>query len=442
MAALQAANLFGVAGKRVLVTGGGSGIGAMMAAGFAANGASVIIASRNAEALAATAAEVKTTTSADIETVVADLGSRAGCEALAAAVAAAPLDVLVNNSGTSWGEPLDRESGRANWGWDKVLDLNVKAPFYLTRALRPALEAAAGAGAPARVVMVGSVAGLTHQPTPTHAYDTSKAALHSLTKKFASDLAPKVTVNAIAPGFVPSRMTKGLEAWGITLDGIAKHVPLGRVGAADLLDVARHEHDGLGLLGQLHGVARGLGVPVGRDAELRVELRVGPGDLHGLAHERAGRRGPPVVVVALRRLLPLLPAVLQGLGLRVVGERRRRLRRRGEVLGLRDLAAVERGLVARLLERRRRRRRDARRCFRCLLRGFVQLHRRREVRAAGRRELLHGGLARGVERRLLLRRREDHDRLRVDGGARRLLGRRELRRGRQSLLRACVEINQ
>ena len=78
MAALQAANLFGVAGKRVLVTGGGSGIGAMMAAGFAANGASVIIASRNAEALAATAAEVKRTTSADIETVVADLGSRAG----------------------------------------------------------------------------------------------------------------------------------------------------------------------------------------------------------------------------------------------------------------------------------------------------------------------------------------------------------------------------
>ena len=81
-ASLQAAQLFGVAGKRVLVTGGGSGIGAMMAAGFAANGASVIIASRNAEALAATAAEVKKTTSADIETVVADLGSRAGCEAL------------------------------------------------------------------------------------------------------------------------------------------------------------------------------------------------------------------------------------------------------------------------------------------------------------------------------------------------------------------------
>ena len=233
MATLKAASLFGVAGKRVLVTGGGSGIGAMMAEGFAANGAQVIIASRNAKALEATAAEVKAATAADVETVVADLGSRSGCEALAAAVGGEPLDVLVNNSGTSWGEPLDRESGKMNWGWDRVLDLNVKAPFYLTRALLPSLVAASErSGTPARVVMVGSVAGLTHQPTPTHAYDTSKAALHSLTKKFASDLAPKVTVNAIAPGFVPSRMTKGLEAWGITLDGIAKHVPLGRVGAA------------------------------------------------------------------------------------------------------------------------------------------------------------------------------------------------------------------
>ena len=107
MATLKAASLFGVAGKRVLVTGGGSGIGAMMAEGFAANGAQVIIASRNAKALEATAAEVKAATAADVETVVADLGSRSGCEALAAAVGGEPLDVLVNNSGTSWGEPLD-----------------------------------------------------------------------------------------------------------------------------------------------------------------------------------------------------------------------------------------------------------------------------------------------------------------------------------------------
>lgn len=232
MAALQAASLFAVAGKRVLVTGGGSGIGAMVAEGFAANGASVVIASRNATALAETAAGIRDRTGGDVATLVANLGDRAGCEALAAeAAAGGAVDVLVNNSGTSWGEPLSRTSGRANWGWDKVLDLNVKAPFYLTVALLPALEAAGAPGAPARVINIGSVAGLQHQPTPTHAYDTSKAAIHSLTRKFAADLAPKITVNAIAPGFVPSRMTEGLATWGITLDAIAEQVPLKRVGA-------------------------------------------------------------------------------------------------------------------------------------------------------------------------------------------------------------------
>lgn len=205
-ASLHAAKLFGVAGKRVLVTGGATGIGRMMAEGFAANGASVIIASRNSDALATAAGEIEAATGAGVDVLKADLGTRAGCEALAAGVDG-PLDVLVNNSGTSWGEPLERESGRANWGWDKVLDLNVKAPFYLTRALLPALRGAAAPGAPARVVMVGSVAGVTHQPTPTHAYDASKTALHALTRKFAAELAPDVAVNAVAPGFVPSRMS-------------------------------------------------------------------------------------------------------------------------------------------------------------------------------------------------------------------------------------------
>ena len=227
--ALSAAQLFSVAGRRVLVTGGGSGIGAMVAEGFAANGARVTIASRNEKALEETAARIRESTGGDIEIAVADLASREGCEALAKDFGD-PLDVLVNNSGTSWGEPIERESGRANWGWDKVLDLNVKAPFYLTRALLPALRAAAKEGDPARVVNVGSVAGVAHQPTPTHAYDASKAALHHLTRKFASELAPDLTVNAVAPGFVPSRMSRGLATWGLDFEKIAGRVPLGRVG--------------------------------------------------------------------------------------------------------------------------------------------------------------------------------------------------------------------
>ena len=138
--ALSAAQLFTVAGRRVLVTGGGSGIGAMVAEGFAANGARVTIASRNEKALEETAARIRESTGGDIEIAVADLASREGCEALAKDFGD-PLDVLVNNSGTSWGEPIERESGRANWGWDKVLDLNVKAPISQPRPLLPALRA-------------------------------------------------------------------------------------------------------------------------------------------------------------------------------------------------------------------------------------------------------------------------------------------------------------
>jgi NAD(P)-dependent dehydrogenase (short-subunit alcohol dehydrogenase family) len=96
------------------------------------------------------------------------------------------------------------------------------------------LEASGTPEDPARVVNIGSIAGLVTQAAPTHAYDVSKAAVHQLTKKFAADLAPKhITVNALAPGFVPSRMSDGLEAWGTTKEAIARSVPLGRMGNED-----------------------------------------------------------------------------------------------------------------------------------------------------------------------------------------------------------------
>lgn len=90
-------------------------------------------------------------------------------------------------TGTSWGEPLDRKESKSNWGWDKVLDLNVKGMFYLTNACLPMLQATADAEDPARLVNIGSVVGLIPQDAPTHAYDASKAAVHQLTRKFAGE---------------------------------------------------------------------------------------------------------------------------------------------------------------------------------------------------------------------------------------------------------------
>lgn len=103
--------------------------------------------------------------------------------------------------------------------------------FYLTRACIPLLEKSATVDDPARIINIGSVVGLVPQEAPTHAYDVSKAAVHQLTKKFAADLAPKhITVNCLAPGFVPSRMSDGLSSWGASRETIAKNIPLGRMG--------------------------------------------------------------------------------------------------------------------------------------------------------------------------------------------------------------------
>jgi NAD(P)-dependent dehydrogenase (short-subunit alcohol dehydrogenase family) len=231
MAASTAANaLFSVAGKNVVVTGGSRGIGYMMAAGFVQAGAHVLLTSRDEKACAQAASELQ------CRYLVSNLSSREGCEQFASQISDIfpKLHVLINNAGTSWGEPLDRKSAQnSNWGFDKVLDLNVKGIFYLTRACLPVLQAAASPQDPARIINIGSVAGIIPQAAPTHAYDISKAAVHQLSKKLAADLAPQhITCNALAPGFVPSRMSAGLSTWGGSAEELAARTPLGRLGNA------------------------------------------------------------------------------------------------------------------------------------------------------------------------------------------------------------------
>lgn len=222
------ADLFSVAGKTALVTGGTRGIGRMIAAGFAAGGADVIITSRKAEVVAETVAELSAYGS--VTGFASDLSSEDGARAMAETVAADHdhLDVLVNNAGATWGAPLaDQDSA----SWRRVLDLNVEGVFHATKFLLPLLQARATADEPSRVINIGSVDGLRTPEMETYSYSSSKAAVHQLTRHLARHLAPTVTVNAVSPGpFESKMMAATLDAFG---DQIAASVPLQRIGRPD-----------------------------------------------------------------------------------------------------------------------------------------------------------------------------------------------------------------
>lgn len=207
--ALRREQLFSVHDKVALVTGGSSGIGRMIAAGLVDAGARVVISSRKRAACDDVAAALSRR--GDCRSIPADLGTTAGCEDLARQLADTTdrLDIVVNNAGATWGAPLEEFDDHA---WDRVLDLNVKAVFTLTRLLVPLLTRSSAPGAPSRIVNIGSRDGLRPPKRETYSYSASKAAVHHLTRHLAWRLAPAITVNAVAPGPFPSRMmAKTLE---------------------------------------------------------------------------------------------------------------------------------------------------------------------------------------------------------------------------------------
>lgn len=224
-------DLFSVAGKTALITGGSRGIGLMVARGLLSAGADVIISARKADQVAAAAEELGKLGSCT--PIVADVSSQDGVAALAAAVAERTprLDVLLNNAGATWGAPLEEFPDDA---WDRVLDVNVRGVFELTVALLPQLRAAATAEDPARVINVGSIDGLRVPLTENYSYSASKAAVHMVTRHLAKRLAGEhITVNAIAPGPFESKMTAFMLNSEEGREAVASMVPLGRIGSAE-----------------------------------------------------------------------------------------------------------------------------------------------------------------------------------------------------------------
>ncbi|HEX3461557.1 MAG TPA: SDR family oxidoreductase [Acidimicrobiales bacterium] len=220
--------LFDIAGKVALVTGGSRGIGLMIASGYVDAGAKVYISSRKAEVCEAVAAELSAR--GECISLPADLSTEEGCRGLADRLAEREerLDILVNNAGATWGAPIETFDDAA---WDRVLALNVKGVFHTTKYLLPLLQAAGTTEAPSRVINIGSIDGIHVPVLETYSYSASKAAVHQLTRHLAKRLAPAITVNAIAPGPFESKMMHAtLEAFG---EQIAASAPLRRIGRPD-----------------------------------------------------------------------------------------------------------------------------------------------------------------------------------------------------------------
>jgi 2-deoxy-D-gluconate 3-dehydrogenase len=219
-------NLFSLEGRTALVTGGSRGIGKMIAAGYLAHGAKVYISSRKAEQCDATAAELSAE-GGECISLPQDISSVDGCRALRDALLEREeaLDILVNNAGAAWGAPFEEFPEH---GWDKVLDLNLKSPFFLTQLLHGALKKSASQDKPAKVINIASIDGIRLNPLETYSYHASKSGLIYLTRRMAAHLIKDfISVTAIAPGPFASQMNRAARDQA---EEVAARTPMRRIG--------------------------------------------------------------------------------------------------------------------------------------------------------------------------------------------------------------------
>jgi len=223
---MNTSDLFSLAGKVALVTGGSRGIGKMIAEGFLAQGATVYISSRKADVCDAVVDEL----GSNCHSLPQDVSNVEGCRALAARFSQAEpkLDILVNNAGAAWGMPFEDFTEA---GWDKVMDLNLKSPFFLVQAMHNSLKAGASANQPAKVINITSIDGMRLNPWETYSYHASKSGLIYLTKRMAARLvSDHINVTSIAPGAFASEMNRAARDKG---DDVAKSIPSRRIGTSE-----------------------------------------------------------------------------------------------------------------------------------------------------------------------------------------------------------------
>lgn len=224
--------LFDLKGKHALVTGGSRGLGLQMARALGEAGAKLMLSSRKADDLQNAALQLQAE-GIEADWIAADCANEADTRRLADETLArfGKVDILVNNAGAAWGAPFDEFPEN---GWDKVVDLNMKTPFFLTQVLAPALRAAAsanGGARPAKVINIASIDGVSVNPMETYSYAASKAGLIHLTRRMALRLAPEnIMVSAIAPGAFASEMNRDARDHA---DAVAQRIPSRRIGSTE-----------------------------------------------------------------------------------------------------------------------------------------------------------------------------------------------------------------